>query len=119
MYVGDLVGAGAAVAGCPGDVDAVFGVGTAVPVHRVLHGQQLAVLVAADLKLHDQALAHEGGIELLLTRQAQLDRAALDLLGQDNGQCFHGDTGFGAEPTTNDITDHSDIALGDVQRFRD
>ena len=37
--IGDVVGAGAAVAAGAGDVDAIFGRGAAIPIHRVFHGQ--------------------------------------------------------------------------------
>ena len=111
-HVGNVIRPGAGVSTRAGDVDAVLGVGAAVPVHGVFHRQQVAFFVAAHLQLDHQALADEVGIELFFAGQAQLDRDAFELGRCRDRNGFHGHACFTAESAADQRGNHAEIALG-------
>ncbi len=119
LYVGHLIGSAAAITGSACHVHTIFGIGTPVPIERILHGQQLAILVTAHLEVANQSLANKGGIEFLLAGQAQLDWAALDLGGDGYCQGLHTHSGLGPKAASHVGGDDPHITLRDAQRLGD
>ncbi len=119
MHVGDEVGAGGAVAGRAGDVDAVLGVRAGVPVIGVLHRCDATFTSHAQLDLRDQPLAHEGGVELFLSAHQQLDRSPPGVERQHDACAFHAHAGLGAETAAQIGGDDTQLGVADAQALGD
>ena len=67
LDIGNVVGTGAGITTSAGDVGAIFGGGSAIPVHDVLKAEDLAIFIAANFDVGDQALAYKVGKEFFFT----------------------------------------------------
>ena len=119
MDVGDEIGAGGAVAGGAGDIDAVLGVRAGVPVVGVVHRCDATIPSHAQLDLRDQPLAHEGGVELLLAAHQQLDRSSFGVERQHDACPFHAHASLGAETASQIGRDDTQFRMADAQALGD
>ena len=114
-HIGDVVGSGRGPAAGLGDVDAILGVGAAVPHELGLDGHDLAILVDARLDLGVETLAHIGVLKLVLSAVAQLHRTARIALGQGDDDTFQGGARLGAEAAAHVGGDDPQFVQRDVK----